>query len=69
MTKSYSSFLSAKIFTMVGQVRVHKRERILERVVVKFNIFVDKLKKIIYNYLGLAILVNISESTLSLLLL
>ena len=36
---------------MVGQVRVHKRERILERVVVKFNIFVDKLKKKIYNYL------------------
>ena len=53
---------------MAGQVRVRKRERIHGKGVVKFHICVYKFKNE-YDYLGLEILVIISNSAVRLLFL
>ena len=54
MAKAFSSFLSAKLFTMVGQVRVHKRDRKQERGVVKFNFCVLYTKCFLIIFIFLA---------------
>ena len=59
----YSSFLGTKGFALVRQVRVRMRDRILGRWVGKILICVSKL--FYYDYLGLAILVNILNSALT----